>query len=120
MLNEIKTIIMTDLKCPYCGAELNVDHDDGRGYEEDVLHQMECGECEKSFVFTTSVSYYYDPGKADCLNDGKHNYELTQTFPTVFSKMRCSMCDDERELTDEERKEYGIGTKEDYFKSLRK
>jgi hypothetical protein len=72
------------------------------------------------FVFRTSILYYYEPEKADCLNDGKHDYQLTPTYPEEFSKMRCSMCEDERELTDDERKQFGIGTKEDYFKNIQR
>jgi hypothetical protein len=109
-----------DIECPYCGKEQNIDHDDGFGYKEDVLHQMECKYCEKQFVFTTSILFHYYPEKADCLNDGNHNYQLTHTFPKEFSKMRCSMCDDERELTDEEMLKYNIGTKESYFEKLKK
>lgn len=104
-----------DLKCPYCEKELDINHDDGFGYNQDELHQMECPHCEKSFVFRTSISFYYEPEKADCLNDGKHDYQLTHTVPKEFSLMRCSMCDDERELTDDERVKYNIGTKESYF-----
>lgn len=108
-----------DLECPYCEKELDINHDDGFGYEEDIKHEMECPYCEKRFVFTTSISYYYEPEKADCLNDGNHNYELTHTYPKEFSKMRCSMCGDEREMTDEERIKFNIGTKQSYMDSLR-
>jgi hypothetical protein len=110
---------MKDLECPYCEMELEICHDDGFGYEEGVKHQMECPHCGKSFVFETSVSFYYEPEKADCLNDGNHNYKKTCTYPKEFSRMKCTMCDDERELTDEEKKKYGIGSKEDYFKILK-
>jgi len=109
----------TDLECPYCNVELEVNHDDGFGYEEDTDHQMECDECGKSFVFQTSISYHYTSQKADCLNDDNHDFKLTSTAPKEFSKMRCIMCGDERELTDEERVEFNIGTKEDYFKKLK-
>lgn len=108
-----------DLECPYCEKELDINHDDGFGYEEDVKHEMECPYCEKRFVFTTSVLFCYKPEKADCLNNGNHDYELTHTYPKEFSKMRCSMCGDEREMTDEERIKFNIGTKQSYMDSLR-
>lgn len=95
---------MKDLECPYCGEELEICHDDGFGYTEDELHQMECGNCEKSFVFNTSISFSYYPEKADCLNDGKHDYEATITAPKIATRMRCTMCDDERQPTKEEMK----------------
>jgi len=107
-----------DLECPYCGKGLNICHDDGFGYDEGVAHEMECRHCEKTFVFYTSVSYSYDPYKADCLNDGKHNWKLTDTWPEEFSEMECTMCLARRDLTEEERLEHNLGTKEDYFKKL--
>ena len=108
-----------DLECPYCGKELDICHDDGFGYDEGEKHQIECPHCEKWFVFETSISFYYEPEKADCLNDGNHDYKLSKTFPTEFSRMECSMCDHQRELTDQERKDFNIGTKDDYFESLK-
>jgi len=107
-----------DLECPYCEKELNICHDDGFGYAEDVKHQMECDNCGKSFVFQTSISFYYEPEKADCLNDGNHDYKMTATAPKEFTQIECTMCGERRELTDNERTEFKIGTKESYFKNL--
>jgi hypothetical protein len=111
---------MKDLECPYCEKELDINHDEGFGYEEGVKHQMECDRCGKSFVFTTSISFHYESEKADCLNDGKHDYRLTHTAPKELSKMRCTMCDYKRELTDEERAKYNIGTIQSYLESLKR
>ena len=108
-----------DIECPYCEKELDINHDDGFGYEEGVKHQMECPHCEKSFVFETSISFYYEPEKADCLNDGKHDYKMTTTAPKEFSQMECTMCGGRRELTDNERTKFNIGTKESYFEALK-
>jgi hypothetical protein len=108
-----------DLQCPYCEKELDICHDDGFGYDEGVKHQIECPHCGKSFVFETSISFYYEPAKADCLNGGNHDYQLTHTCPKEFSKMRCSMCDDKREPTDDERLKFNIGTKQSYMNSLK-
>lgn len=108
-----------DLECPYCEKELEVCHDDGFGYEEGVKHQTNCQHCGKSFVFETSISFYYESEKADCLNGADHDWKLTNTYPEFFSKMECTMCGEERELTDEERKEFGIETKQEYMKSLK-
>ncbi len=110
---------MNDLNCPYCDAELNICHDDGFGYEEGVNHQMECGECEKSFVFQTSILFYYEAEKADCLNDGKHNWKIDSNYPQFFAKMECSTCGDKRELTEEERIEFNILTYEEYCKEIK-
>lgn len=116
--NNHKNTIMKDINCPYCDAEIDINHDDGYGYEEDVLHDQECPKCEKSFVFNTSISYNYYPEKADCLNDGNHNYEITLTHPKCCAKMRCTMCDEERELTVEEKELHSVGTWDEYIKSL--
>lgn len=94
---------MTDLNCPYCDAGLEVCHDDGFGYAEDELHQMECRMCGKAFVFTTAILYHYSAEKADCLNGAPHEYERTHTYPKEFAKMRCTMCGDERPMTEEEK-----------------
>jgi len=108
-----------DFNCPYCGTGIEVCHDDGFGYEQDVKHQMECPSCEKNFVFQTYISFDYDVEIADCLNDDDHDYKLLTTYPREFSKMECKGCGERRELTDDERIENNIGTKEDYFKSLK-
>lgn len=107
-----------DLYCPYCDAALNINHDDGFGYEEDIKHEMECEKCNKSFVFTTAIIFNYEAEKADCLNDGLHDYQLSHTSPKAFSKMICSMCDDQRELTEDERIINNIPTRQEYFKQL--
>ena len=96
---------MKDLTCPYCNTELDVCHDDGYGYEENTAHQMECEHCEKTFIFYTSISFYYEPKKADCLNDiTKHEWKPSKTYPKEFSYMYCSMCNEKRKHTDDEMK----------------
>ena len=93
---------MSDLNCPYCDAELEVYHDDGFGYDEGVKHQMECGECGKNFVFETSISFYYEPEKADCLNGGEHDWYALCTYPKEFTQMQCRICGERKEPTEEE------------------
>jgi hypothetical protein len=93
---------MKDINCPYCDAELDINHDDGQGYSESETHQQDCGYCGKTFVFTTSIVYYYTVDKADCLNGDSHDYKPTMTFPKEFTKMECSMCGDRRQPTKEE------------------
>jgi endogenous inhibitor of DNA gyrase (YacG/DUF329 family) len=93
---------MNDVKCPYCGADVEINHDDGYGYDEDEIHQQECPECEKVFVYTTSISISHDASKADCLNGADHKWKPTKAYPKRFIKMRCLGCGEERELTLEE------------------
>jgi len=91
-----------DIDCPYCGKGVDINHDDGRGYEEGVLHSQECNHCGKAFVFTTSISYDYDPSKADCLNGSEHKFTPSHTNPKKYTKMVCTDCDEERKPTEEE------------------
>lgn len=93
-----------DIDCPYCGHYQDINHDDGQGYTEDELHEMECENCEKLFVFTTSIIFHYEGHKADCLNGSEHKYESQHCYPKEFTKMVCSDCGDKRNPTDEEMK----------------
>ena len=99
---------MSDVNCPYCGAGQEINHDDGYGFEENAAHQQVCGECGKTFVFTTSIIYHYESEKADCLNGGKHDWQETRTIPRCFRKLRCSMCGEEKKIEgiEKEREEY--------------
>ncbi len=92
-----------DVDCPYCDEPQEINHDDGYGYREDTVYQQECSGCDKTFTYTTSISFYYHPEKADCLNGSDHEWKPTKTYPKCFTKMRCQMCDEERELTPEEK-----------------
>ena len=109
-----------DLQCPYCQTEQVVCHDDGHGYEENEKHQMQCSNCDKHFVFETSIIFYYEAEKADCLNDGNHQYKLNHASPSVFTCMECALCDQKRELTDDERISLKIQTRKEYFDNLSK
>lgn len=97
-----------DIECPYCEHPQDVNHDDGYGYAEDVVHNMACENCGKNFVYTTSITFNYTPDKADCLNGGDHVWSKTIVYPKRYTKMRCTQCDDEREPTKEERLEYKL------------
>lgn len=109
---------MDDCNCPYCGAEIEINHDDGYGYCEDETYQQECHACGKTFVYTTDISYSYSPEKADCLNEGgKHDWKPIPTYPKCMTRMRCSMCNEEREPTNEEIAEHGIPSRKEYFDS---
>lgn len=93
---------MSDLTCPYCGADNEVRHDDGFGYAEDVRHETECHACGKNFVFTTSIVLYYAAAKADCLNGAEHDLRLSNTIPVEYSRWVCRCCEYEKRLTDDE------------------
>ena len=94
-----------DINCPYCEADLEICHDDGFGYAEDVLHEDQCPECHKYFTFDTTINFSYDAHKADCLNGEPHKFKPTTTFPKDFTMMECISCDKRRKPTDEEMSE---------------
>ena len=91
-----------DVECPYCETWLEINHDDGFGYEEGTKHQMECEHCGKTFVFETSLSFYYESEKADCLNDGEHVWKYSKTCPIEATHMFCTLCDERRLPTEKE------------------
>jgi len=91
-----------DVDCPYCGAELEINHDDGYGYQEDVIHEQECSKCDMMFAYTTSISFYYEAYKADCLNGAKHKVKKAVAFPAYMPpRYRCVDCDFETTITDD-------------------
>ena len=101
-----------DVECPYCGIGQEICHDDGYGYEEDRRHEQQCGGCDKTFTFTTSIRYYYEVGKADCLNGQPHKLEMSKTYPPQYSEMCCADCDYRRKPTAEEFSAAGISKEE--------
>lgn len=99
---------MRDLECPYCGEDIEVCHDDGFGYEEDQRHKYACSFCGRNFVFRTSISFFYEASKADCLNGSPHTMEMAKAYPPRWSEMRCRDCDFKRKPTNKEFTEAGI------------
>jgi hypothetical protein len=78
---------MSDVTCPYCGKDQEINHDDGYGYEEDGDYEQECTDCYKSFKFTTSISFSYT---VSC-QDGDHDFEpFGPKHPGMF---QCTKCD---------------------------
>jgi hypothetical protein len=78
---------MSDVTCPYCGAEQEIDHDDGYGYDEALEFEQECVECDETFKFTTSISFHYE---VQC-QDGDHDMQpFGDKWPGMY---RCKKCD---------------------------
>lgn len=87
-------------KCPYCDTEVEICHDDGYGYEESTIHHQECHNCNKVFVYETSIVIYHNLSKAPCLNEETpHEFKRTITYPKTCSRMRCTVCEEERPCT---------------------
>ncbi len=91
-----------DTNCPYCDAEIEINHDDGYGYQDGVLHEQQCHDCDKSFTFTTDILYVYEAFKADCLNGKGHVFKAQSTYPRQFTQMQCENCEEKRDPTKEE------------------
>lgn len=86
-----------DVECPYCGEGQEINHDDGYGYTEDKRHEQQCGDCGKNFVYNTSISFYYEAEKADCLNGSPHDLEPVIHMPNRWPDWkRCKNCDFEQ------------------------
>lgn len=84
---------MSDVKCPYCGEDQEIRHDDGYGYDEDKIHEQECGSCGKTFSYTTQISFGYDVRRADCLNGAEHNFcEVSLASSAKFTRFACIDC----------------------------
>ena len=68
---------MTDIECPYCGNENDIDHDGEYGYEVDEIFKQECSECYEIFMFYTTISFSYDVHKSPpCVeDDDKHDMQ---------------------------------------------
>lgn len=81
-----------DVQCPYCDEWQEINHDDGYGYKEDEYHQQQCCDCDKNFVYLTSISFYYESQKADCLNDADHKWKKQTCYPPEYAKMVCDNC----------------------------
>lgn len=93
---------MSDINCPYCDANQDINHDDGYGYEENVKHEQRCSKCGKYFTFTTHRTRYYEVQRADCLNGSEHKWRRTYTFPIEFTDMECDTCDKRRKPDEKE------------------
>lgn len=88
-----------DVKCPYCGADNEICHDDGQGYTEGVLHHQPCRNCDKTFAFETSICFYYEAFAAPCIDgDEEHKWKETNTFPRCYRRLECSVCGAEKEI----------------------
>jgi len=85
---------MKDTTCPYCGADVEINHDDGYGYEEDQHHNQECRSCGKTFLYTTSISFWYETEKTECLNGGGHDFEKIDRYGSggKVEILKCISC----------------------------
>lgn len=104
-----------DVNCPYCDVELEINHDDGYGYDEDQKYTQVCSRCGKVFIFTTTIILSHEAEIAPCQNGEPHNYEPIKGAPSEFfvGRKRCSYCDEE--IVDQDANNNAIS---EYFKRL--
>jgi len=86
-----------DTNCPYCDEGIEINHEDGYGYEEGKIYEQKCEHCEKNFTYTTGILYVYQPEKAPCLNGEPHSWKDIQGYPSGYqsNRQRCEWCDRE-------------------------
>lgn len=87
----------TEIECPYCYHDFDLNHDDGAYYDQGRREEAECPECEKVFMVSSSMHWSYEGEKADCLNDGEHEWEPVKGSPREYfhETYRCNGCDEE-------------------------
>jgi hypothetical protein len=78
---------MSDVKCPYCDHEQEINHDDGYGYSEDSYHEQECTACCRYFHFQTSISFSYE---VFCRGDHDMEPSIVKGCEQLWS---CGKCD---------------------------
>lgn len=87
---------MSDVNCPYCKADQEICHDDGYGYEDGGEFEQDCGDCGKTFKYTTQISFYY---KAYCQDDDHYIESWAPAHPRMVG---CTKCEYTRLLKDGE------------------
>lgn len=81
---------MSDVKCPYCGTDQEINHDDGYGYGEGEAYDQDCVSCDKTFKFTTSISFSYS---VQCQEDGHEMVPFGDKWPRMYGCTRCDFCE---------------------------
>ena len=91
---------MSEIECPYCGADCGEDCEPG---DEGELNQRECGECEKLFVYYPQYSIDFYSNKAPCLNGEDHKWRKREGYPTEYfaGKYECEWCNERRTVEEE-------------------
>jgi hypothetical protein len=78
---------MSEVDCPYCKHNQEINHDDGYGYDEDNDHEQYCSNCGKYFRYTTHIIFHYDvychPAVAE------HVLENSERHPNLFCCINC-------------------------------
>ena len=78
---------MSDINCPYCGFDQEINHDDGYGYNEDESFEQECVSCDKTFKFTVHISFLYS---AYCQPEDHKMEPCGDRWPKLWE---CTVCE---------------------------
>ncbi len=103
---------MNEIECPYCEKSFDLCHDDGAYLSESSREEAECEHCGKCFMVSSSVSWYFEGEKADCLNGGEHDWQQSGGAPVehFIGRFYCTQCD-RKEYRDEEGREKAMKEK---------
>lgn len=94
---------MRDIECPYCGHEQDVCQDDGHASEDGATYEEQCESCEKMFALVPSISFDFGTYKADCMNDGPHDWNVSKHIHYEGKKYRrCNVCQESEYFHDNE------------------
>ena len=95
-MNFLYHIDETRIKCPYCDKECSDDDHSVSEIEEWVI--FECEHCEKTFFAQANIAY---TTYSDCkLNDVEHEFESSESHPTVFNCKNCYHWEVKNELVE--------------------
>jgi len=78
---------MSDVKCPRCGKEQDINHDDGYGYADGETFEQECVSCDEPFEYETTITVSHD---VYCKNHEDHDFEQP---PKGLKLWYCAKCD---------------------------
>lgn len=87
---EFDTDYTNEIVCPYCGYQFTDSWELQGGQDTDI--PIECGRCEKSFIFSTDYHITYSSHKCDCLNGKDHQWGKVQHLWEDIYHKRCKDC----------------------------
>ena len=78
---------MSDVECPYCGHEQEINHDCGYGCNEGFDYEQDCINCGKAFKFTTSITLSYE---VMCQDEDHVMEPFGEKWPGMYQCKNCS------------------------------
>jgi len=79
---------MSNAECPECGAEIEIEHEDGPGDN----FEYECPKCLKSFSYSVELIEEISCAKAPCLNGAEHNWRKIEMLKEYPDWKECRWC----------------------------